>query len=119
MVSLYVQNEAVAGEADVRAINLAKMAGTSLYIVHLDNKQGVDAVAQAREEGYPIFAETCPQYLAFTKEVYKNGIPELDLRARDFVCSPPNEGQRISGISAGMVSRTALYPLWLQTTARS
>ena len=87
------KNEAVAGEADVRAINLAKMAGTSLYIVHLDNKQGVDAVAQAREEGYPIFAETCPQYLAFTKEVYKNGIPELDLRARDFVCSPPMKGK--------------------------
>ena len=30
------KNEAVEGEADVRAINLAKMAGTSLYIVHLD-----------------------------------------------------------------------------------
>jgi dihydropyrimidinase len=28
------KNEDVEGEADVRAINLAKMAGTSLYIVH-------------------------------------------------------------------------------------
>ena len=63
------KNEAVAGEADVRAINLAKMAGTSLYIVHLDNRQGVEAVRAARDEGYPIFAETCPQYLAFTNEV--------------------------------------------------
>lgn len=86
------KNEAVAGEADVRAINLAKMAGTSLYIVHLDNKQGVEAVRAARDEGYPIFAETCPQYLAFTNEVYRDGIPELGLRARDFVCSPPMKG---------------------------
>ena len=86
------KNEAVAGEADVRAINLAKMAGTSLYIVHLDNRQGVEAVRAARDEGYPIFAETCPQYLAFTNEVYKDGIPELGLRARDFVCSPPMKG---------------------------
>ena len=81
------KNEAVAGEADERAINLAKMAGAPLYIVHLDNAQGVAAVAKARAEGYPIFAETCPQYLYFTKEVYKNGIPKLGLRARDFVCS--------------------------------
>ncbi|HUM55628.1 MAG TPA: amidohydrolase family protein, partial [Bacillota bacterium] len=34
------KNEDVEGEADVRAINLAKMAGTSLYIVHLADKQG-------------------------------------------------------------------------------
>ena len=106
------KNEAVAGEADVRAINLAKMAGTSLYIVHLDNKQGVEAVRQARDEGYPIFAETCPQYLYFTKDVYKNGIPELGLRARDFVCSPPMKGKDSmdalwEGIRTGDVSTLA------------
>lgn len=87
------KNEAVEGEADVRAINLAKMAGTSLYIVHLGNKQGMDAVTEARDQGYPVFAETCPQYLHFTSDVYKNGIPEKNLRARDFVCSPPMKGQ--------------------------
>lgn len=85
--------EAVAGEADERAINLAKMAGTSLYIVHLDNSQGVAAVARARADGYPIFAETCPQYLQFTKEVYKDGRPEVGLRPQDFVCSPPMKGR--------------------------
>jgi len=81
------KNEDVEGEADVRAINLAKMAGTSLYIVHLANKQGMDAVTAARAEGYPIFAETCPQYLNFTKEVYKSK------RAQDYVCSPPMKGK--------------------------
>lgn len=87
------KNEDVEGEADVRAINLAKMAGTSLYIVHLANKQGVEAVIKARAEGYPIFAETCPHYLNFTKEVYKKGIPKKKLRAQDFVCSPPMKGK--------------------------
>lgn len=81
------KNEDVESEADIRAINLAKMAGTSLYIVHLANKDGMDAVTKARDEGYPIFAETCPQYLNFTKEVYKRK------RARDFVCSPPMKGK--------------------------
>ena len=81
------KNEDVAGEANIRAINLAKMAGTSLYIVHLSDKTGVDAVTKARDEGYPIFAETCPQYLYFTNEVYKRE------RGRDFVCSPPMKGK--------------------------
>lgn len=100
------KNESVEGEADVRAINLAKMAGTSLYIVHLANKQGMDAVTQARDEGYPIFAETCPQYLNFTNEVYKRE------RGRDFVCSPPMKGKESqdalwNGIIRGDVATVA------------
>ncbi|MDO4518426.1 MAG: dihydropyrimidinase [Bacillota bacterium] len=106
------KNEAVAGEADVRAINLAKMAGAALYIVHLDNAQGVEAVRQARAEGYPIFAETCPQYLEFTKEVYEKGRPEVGLRPQDFVCSPPMKGKESKdalweGIKTGVVSTLA------------
>ncbi len=81
------KNENVEGEATVRAVNLAKMAGTSLYVVHLGCKQGAEAIREARGEGYPIFAETCPQYLHFTSDVYKEDGPLL--RARDFVCSPP------------------------------
>ncbi|MCL1895008.1 MAG: dihydropyrimidinase [Clostridiales bacterium] len=79
--------EFVEGEADVRAIQWAKNAGAALYIVHLANKQGVEAVTAARDEGYPIFAETCPQYLNFTRDVYKraDGI--------NFVCSPPVKGK--------------------------
>ena len=42
-----------------------------LYIVHMDNKEGVEAAAKAKMEGYPVFVETCPQYLEFTSEVYK------------------------------------------------
>ena len=37
----------VEGEADERAINLAKAANAPLYIVHLANKQGVEAVTKA------------------------------------------------------------------------
>lgn len=81
------KNEMVEGEADVRAINLAKMAGAPLYIVHLANEMGMKAVTQAQNEGFPIFAETCTQYLHFTKDVYQRE------RGRDFVCSPPIKGQ--------------------------
>lgn len=100
------KNEMVEGEADVRAVNLAKMAGAPLYIVHLADKMGMKAVTEARLEGYPIFAETCPQYLHFTNEVYKRE------RGRDFVCSPPMKDQESQdslweGIKNGNISTIA------------
>jgi dihydropyrimidinase len=79
--------EFVEGEADARAIQWAKSLNAPLYIVHLANEQGALAVTEARKEGYPIFAETCPHYLNFTSDVYKrkDGI--------NFVCSPPIKGK--------------------------
>ncbi len=79
--------EWVEGEADERAIDWAKAAGAELYIVHLANEQGMKAVQKAKSEGYPIYAETCPQYLYFTSDVYKRE------DGRNFVCSPPMKGQ--------------------------
>lgn len=75
--------EEVEAEADIRAIHLAKMTGAPLYIVHLANAQGMQAVRDAVNEGYQIYAETCPQYLNFTCDVYKRE------DGRNFVCSPP------------------------------
>ncbi len=79
--------EFVEAEADHRAIALAKATNSSLYIVHLACKEGVDEVIKAKEQGLKIYAETCPQYLEFTSDVYKRegGI--------NFVCSPPIKGQ--------------------------
>lgn len=95
--------EFVEGEADIRAIQWAKSLRAPLYIVHLANAQGMEAVTKARDEGYPIFAETCPQYLNFTNEVYKRE------DGRNFVCSPPMKGKESQdalweGIKRGDVS---------------
>lgn len=79
--------EFVEAEADIRAIQWAKALDTPLYIVHLANKDGVEAVTKAKDEGYKIYAETCPQYLEFTCDVYKRE------DGRNFVCSPPMKGE--------------------------
>lgn len=79
--------EFVEAEADRRAIAWAKALDTPLYIVHLANKDGVKAVTEAKDEGYTIYAETCPQYLEFTCDVYKRE------DGRNFVCSPPMKGE--------------------------
>lgn len=79
--------EFVEAEADIRAIQWAKALDAPLYIVHLANKEGVKAVTHAKDEGYEIYAETCPQYLEFTCDVYKRE------DGRNFVCSPPMKGE--------------------------
>jgi dihydropyrimidinase len=78
--------EFVEAEAVKRAIHWAKALGTKLYIVHLACKEGVEEAAKAKAEGFTIFAETCPQYLEFTSDVYKRE------DGRNFVCSPPIKG---------------------------
>ncbi|SNY41324.1 dihydropyrimidinase [Orenia metallireducens] len=79
--------EFVEVEATKRAIHLAKSLDAPLYIVHLASAEGMAEVTKARDEGYEIYAETCPQYLYFTKDVYKRE------NGRNFVCSPPIKGQ--------------------------
>lgn len=79
--------EFVEAEADKRAIHWAKSLNAPLYIVHLANHEGVAEVTKAKDEGYEVYAETCPQYLYFTSDVYKRE------DGRNFVCSPPIKGK--------------------------
>ncbi|HEY6270994.1 MAG TPA: dihydropyrimidinase [Terriglobales bacterium] len=51
------------GEATARAIALAEMAGSPVYIVHLSCHDALEKVREARDRGLPVYAETCPQYL--------------------------------------------------------
>lgn len=61
-------------EAVNRAIAMAQVAGCPLYIVHLTAREDVEVLARARNKGYRVFGETCPQYLTLTsEEVFENG----------------------------------------------
>jgi len=61
-------------EAVNRAIAMAQVAGCPLYIVHLTAREDIEVLARARNSGYRVFGETCPQYLTLTsEEVFKNG----------------------------------------------
>ncbi|WP_196606840.1 dihydropyrimidinase [Pectinatus frisingensis] len=98
--------EAVEAEADIRAIHWARTLDAPLYIVHLANYEGMQAVRDAVNDGYEIYAETCPQYLHFTCDVYKRD------DGRNFVCSPPIKGQKSQdalwkGIKEGYINTVA------------
>ncbi len=77
---------ALEGEATSRAIALAGVAGAPLYIVHLSASEALAAVAQARDAGRNVFAETCPQYLYLTLED-QLGAPGFE--GAKWVCSTP------------------------------
>ncbi|HEX4008110.1 MAG TPA: dihydropyrimidinase [Acidobacteriaceae bacterium] len=59
-------------EAVQRAIAMAEMAGTPVYIVHLSSEDALNQVREARDRGLPAFAETCPQYLLLSLEETMN-----------------------------------------------
>ncbi len=74
------------GEATSRAIAFAKITGTALFIVHVSCEAALEPIRAAQERGFPIFAETCPQYLGAisNKEYSRPGF-----EGAKFVCSPP------------------------------
>jgi len=73
------------GEATSRAITLAKVTGAPLYIVHLTAAHALEAVAEARDTGQNVFAETCPQYLYLSIE----DLAKPNFEGAKYVASPP------------------------------
>jgi dihydropyrimidinase len=67
-----------------RAIRLAEMAESPVYIVHLSCADALNQVREARDRGLPAFAETCPQYLFLSIEDYGEGF-----EGAKYVMTPP------------------------------
>src|SRR5436853_3264224 len=68
-----------------RAIALAEMAESPVYIVHLSCAEALNQVRQARDRGLPAFAETCPQYLFLSLDNYD----EPGFAGAKYVMTPP------------------------------
>ena len=67
-----------------RAIAIAEMAESPVYIVHLSCADALNQVRQARDRGIPAFAETCPQYLFLSIDDYGE-----DFNGAKYVMTPP------------------------------
>ncbi len=73
-------------EATHRAIALAQAAEASVYVVHLSCADALAEVAAAKARGWPVYAETCPHYLALTDARYESPDETEVIRS---VISPP------------------------------
>jgi dihydropyrimidinase len=67
-----------------RAIAIAEMAESPVYIVHLSCADALNQVRQARDRGINAFAETCPQYLFLSIDDYGEGF-----EGAKYVMTPP------------------------------
>jgi dihydropyrimidinase len=68
-----------------RAIAIAEMANTPVYIVHLSCDEALREVQNARDLGLPTYAETCPQYLFLDYSYYERE----GFEGAKYVMTPP------------------------------
>ncbi|KNY24485.1 dihydropyrimidinase [Methylobacterium sp. ARG-1] len=77
-------------EAINRAVSLAKLVDAPLFVVHVSTQGGAEIVRREKAAGTRLFAETCPQYLAFTRA----DLDRPEAEGAKFICSPPlRDGQ--------------------------
>src|SRR5437660_6424194 len=68
-----------------RAIAIAEMANSPVYIVHLSCYDALKEVQAARDLALPAFAETCPQYLFLDYSLYE----QEGFEGAKYVMTPP------------------------------
>ncbi|WP_017590265.1 dihydropyrimidinase [Nocardiopsis ganjiahuensis] len=80
-----VRKALLESEATHRAIQLARVAGAPLYVVHVSANEAVEELSRARDKGLNVFGETCPQYLFLSTD----NLAEPDFEGAKYVCSTP------------------------------
>ena len=100
---------AVEGEAANRAIRIAEVLGTSLYVVHVSAEDALEAISRARGEGQRVFGEVLAGHLLIDDSVYRN--PDFTFAA-GHVMSPPfrpkhHQDALWAGLQAGHLHTTA------------
>jgi dihydropyrimidinase len=68
----YADSRPVVAEAvaTARAVAMSEATGAPVYIVHLSSERALRAAESGRARGLPVFVETRPIYLHFTRERY-------------------------------------------------
>ncbi|MFG2223220.1 dihydropyrimidinase [Streptomyces sp. NPDC048644] len=80
-----VRKALLEAEATHRVIRLSQVAGAPLYVVHVSAQEALAELTRARDDGLPVFGETCPQYLFLST----GNLAEPDFEGAKYVCSTP------------------------------
>jgi len=73
------------GEATNRAIQLARVAGCRLYVVHVSCREAIEPIALARAKGWDVWGETCTQYFF----IDYTHLERPDFEGAKYVYTPP------------------------------
>lgn len=74
--------------ATQRAVAMAEVTGTPIYIVHLSSERALRVAEDAQRRGLPVYVETGPIYLHLTRERFEGPTPGL------YIGHPPLREQR-------------------------
>ncbi len=100
---------AVEAEAANRAIRIAQVLDTPLYLVHTSCKEALEAITRARSEGQRVFGECLAGHLIVNDSVYQN--PDWSFAAAHVMSPPfrPESDQEAlwKGLQSGMLQTTA------------
>nr|CCF71005.1 putative dihydropyrimidinase [Aminobacter sp. DSM 24755] len=105
----YTRPPEVEGEATNRAIMIADMVGSPLYVVHTSCEQAHEAIRRARQKGMRVYGEPLIQHLVLDETEYFN--KDWDHAAR-WVMSPPfrnklHQDSLWAGLQAGSLQVVA------------
>ena len=89
-----------------RVIRLSERTGCPIYFVHTSAREGVQAIAEARSRGMPVYGETLHNYATFSAENYKeeNG---MKYHTYPSLKSPEDASELWSGLVDGRLSTVA------------
>lgn len=73
------------GTAVASVIKIAEGMGIPIYFVHVSTADAMINIIEGRNAGNTIYAETCPQYLYLSENLYK----EPNFEGAKYVMSPP------------------------------
>ena len=96
----YSRPPEVEGEATNRAIMIADMAGTPLYVVHTSCEQSHEAIRRARQKGMRVYGEPLIQHLVLDESEYANA--DWDHAARRVMSPPFRNKQHQDSLWAGL-----------------
>jgi len=72
-------------DAVKKAIEMAKKANCTIYIVHTSCEESIKHIKEAQKAGQPVYSETCPQYLLLNDSKYVGDFNDTC----KYVMSPP------------------------------
>ncbi|MBT9292471.1 dihydropyrimidinase [Prosthecodimorpha staleyi] len=98
----YSRPPEVEGEATNRAIMIADMAGSPLYVVHTSCRESHEAIARARAAGKRVFGEPLIQHLVLDDREYQS--KDWDYAARRVMSPPFRDRSHQASLWAGLQS---------------
>jgi dihydropyrimidinase len=67
-----------------RVVTLAKAADAPVFVVHVSAKEAMETLRDAAAKGFPVYGETCPQYICLSVD----NLSKPDFEGAKYVCSP-------------------------------